>query len=195
MSTSKIIIFFMFFSIAFGQEKKELKKVNIDKSRLFWIGEKVGGEHEGYVQISSGEITISKNNEGRGWRIVDGSFVINMNSIECIDLQGDWKNGLEEHLKDEDFFDTKKYPESTFEFIADNESTIEGVLTIKGISKKIKFDYKGNKTKDKIIIIANIIVNRTDFDINYKSSSVFPELVDNFIYDDFTITLEPIIFE
>ena len=195
MSTSKIIIFFMFFSIAFGQEKKELKKVNIDKSRLFWIGEKVGGEHEGYVQISSGEITISENNEGRGWRIVDGSFVIDMNSIECIDLQGDWKNGLEEHLKDEDFFDTKKYPESTFEFIVDNENTIEGVLTIKGISKKIKFDYKGNKTKDKIIIIANIIVNRTDFDINYKSSSVFPKLVDNFIYDDFTITLEPIIFE
>ena len=185
----------MFFSIAFSQDKNEVKKVDVEKSRLFWIGEKTSGTHEGYVQISSGEITILENNKERGWEIQKGNFVIDMNTIECIDLQGDWKDGIEEHLKNEDFFDTEKYPKSTFEITADNENTIEGVLTIKGISKKIKFDYKGQLKKGILTIVADIIVDRTDFDINYKSSSIFPELIDNFIYDEFTITLEPIIFK
>ena len=195
MSIYKFIIFFMFSISIFSQENTELKKVNIDKSRLFWIGEKTSGTHEGYVQISSGEITILENNKERGWEIQKGNFVIDMNTIECIDLQGDWKDGIEEHLKNEDFFDTEKYPKSTFEITADNENTIEGVLTIKGISKKIKFDYKGQLKKGILTIVADIIVDRTDFDINYKSSSIFPELIDNFIYDEFTITLEPIIFK
>ena len=195
MKAEKFIIFFMFFSIAFSQDKNEVKKVDVEKSRLFWIGEKTSGTHEGYVQISSGEITILENNKERGWEIQKGNFVIDMNTIECIDLQGDWKDGIEEHLKNEDFFDTEKYPKSTFEITADNENTIEGILTIKGISKKIKFDYKGQLKKGILTIVADIIVDRTDFDINYKSSSIFPELIDNFIYDEFTITLEPIIFK
>ena len=47
----------------------------------------------------------------------------------------------------------------------------------------------------KITIVGDIIIDRTDFNINYKSSSIFPEFADNFIYDEFTITLEPMIFE
>ena len=195
MKVAKFIIFFMFFSIAFSQEKNEVKNVDIEKSRLFWIGEKPSGTHEGYVQISSGEITISENNQGRGWEILNGNFIIDMETIECIDLQGEWKDSIEEHLKNEDFFDTEKHPKSTFEITSDNENTLEGILTIKGISKKIKFDYKGQLKNGTLTIVANMIIDRTDFDINYKSSSVFPELIDNFIYDEFTITLEPIIFK
>lgn len=195
MSIYKFIIFFMLSSLMLSQENIEFKKVNTEKSRLFWIGEKVSGSHEGYVEISSGAINISKNDNKRGWKIEEGVFTINMNSIECIDLQGEWKSGIEEHLKNEDFFDTQKYPEASFEITKDNETSIEGILTIKGISKKIQFDYTSNKKNDKITIIANIIIDRTDFDINYKSKSIFPELIDNFIYDEFTIKLEPIIFE
>ena len=195
MSIHKFIIFFMFSFYIFSQENTELKKVNIDKSRLFWIGEKTGGSHEGYIQMSSGEITISESNNERGWEIIEGNFIIDMESIDCIDLQGGSKSSIEKHLKNEDFFDTQKYPESKFEIISDDGSSIEGLMTIKDVSKKIKFDYKGYLKNGKITIVGDIIIDRTDFNINYKSSSIFPELADNFIYDEFTITLEPIVFE
>jgi polyisoprenoid-binding protein YceI len=185
----------MFSLSIFSQENTELKKINIDKSRLFWIGEKTGGSHEGYIQISHGEISVSESDNERGWKIIDGSFIIDMGSIDCIDLQGGSKKSIEKHLKNEDFFDTQKYPESKFEIIADNGNSIEGFITIKDIRKKIKFDYKGYLKDGKITIVGDIIIDRTDFNINYKSSSIFPEFADNFIYDEFTITLEPMIFE
>ena len=195
MKLYNILLLCLFFSVSYCQENIQEKKVNTEKSRLFWVGEKTGGSHEGYVNLLSGEITLSNDNEERGWEIINGNFIIDMKSIECIDLQGGSKKSIEGHLKDEDFFDINNYPESKFEITSDDGSSIEGNMTIKGITKPIKFDYKGYLNNDKLTIVANIIIDRTDFGINYKSKSVFSEFADNFIYDDFTITLEPIIFE
>ena len=47
----------------------------------------------------------------------------------------------------------------------------------------------------KLTIVANIVVDRTEFGINYASKSVFSDLADKFINDEFSITLEPIIFQ
>jgi len=32
------------------------QKVNIEKSKVEWIGEKIGGQHNGEIQLKSGEI-------------------------------------------------------------------------------------------------------------------------------------------
>ena len=59
----------------------------------------------------------------------------------------------DEHLKSPDFFDAEKYPEIIFksnklEKITDNTYTIDGELTIKGITKTVTLSgkYNGNDT-------------------------------------------------
>ena len=118
-----------------------------------------------------------------------------MNSIECIDLQGSSKESIEGHLKNEDFFDVVNYPKSKFEIKSSSENSIKGDMTIKGITKTIEFEYEGYMNNGKLTIVANIVVDRTEFGINYASKSVFSDLADKFINDDFSITLEPIIFQ
>ena len=44
------------FLISFSQTTK---KVDIKKSKIEWLGQKVGGEHFGVIQLKSGQITFS----------------------------------------------------------------------------------------------------------------------------------------
>jgi polyisoprenoid-binding protein YceI len=54
------------------------------------------------------------------------------------------------HLRSEDFFEVAKYPKMTFKmtsYEADgDEGTMEGILTIRNVSKKIKLDVLVNGT-------------------------------------------------
>ena len=51
------------------------------KSKLEWLGEKVTGEHNGFIQLKSGEFTVEDN------RITEGTFVIDMSSMSNEDLK------------------------------------------------------------------------------------------------------------
>jgi len=50
------------------------------------------------------------------------------------------------HLKSADFFDVKKYPNIDFKLISTNGDEAIAELTIKGITKKVIFDYENNGT-------------------------------------------------
>jgi len=173
------------------KEKKEDVKndrlnfeVDTDNTIINWMGKKTTGSHNGNIKIQQG--VISKDSDGN---LLAGKFVFDMESIECSDLTGSKKESIEGHLKDGDFFDTKKHPTASFVIKKIDNGNIYGILTIKGISHEITFPYiKLNEHEYK----AKIIVDRTLFDIKYKSKSIFPELADHFIYDDFTITLNPL---
>ena len=156
-------------------------------SNVEWLGEKPTGTHYGDIKIKKGFVSTDKKGN-----ILKGEFVLDMNTINCTDLEGKKKNSIEGHLKDPDFFDTSKYPTASFVIEKVERNIIMGILTIKGISHPIKFDY----TKvSPLTYNAEIIVDRTLFDIKYKSKSIFPELGDHFINDDFKITLNPISFK
>jgi len=159
--------------------------INVDKTILEWIGKKTTGTHNGTVKISKGVLGINQNGE-----IVNGKFKINMEDIQCDDLTGSKKESIETHLKDEDFFNTQEYPEANFTITNIDGKKIIGVLTIKDISKEINFEYV---QKNDLEYTAEIIVNRTLFDIKYKSKTFFPELGDHFIHDDFIIKLNPLV--
>ena len=88
------------FLISFSQTTK---KIDLKKSNIEWLGQKVTGEHFGTIKLKSGEIILSKENE-----IIGGEFVVDMSTIECTDLSGNAKQSIESHLKDEDFFDVEK---------------------------------------------------------------------------------------
>ncbi|MBN1145251.1 MAG: YceI family protein [Bacteroidales bacterium] len=183
-----------------GSKKATAKKVavNTAESRVNWLGKKPGGEHDGYVKLTDGTIQLAGN------EIAGGSFVIDMNSIVNLDLKDENMNQrLVGHLKSSDFFDVEKYPTASFVItkVSRLKSTtnatlkvthrIEGDLTIKGITKSIVFDAHVSNAEGKVVASTeSFVINRTLWNVNYQSKSIFAELKDQFINDDITLSVK-----
>lgn len=159
--------------------------VDVAKSNLKWHGKKVTGEHYGHISLKSGTIEIKDN------MIAKGKFVIDMNSITNTDLTDPGYNAkLVGHLKSDDFFGVAKHPEAVIEIVkstpfVNNESTVEAKLTIKNITHPITFKAK----KDGKTYLADLVVDRSKYDVRYGSGSFFDNLGDNMIYDDFEMSV------
>lgn len=157
--------------------------VNTSKSELKWTGKKVSGEHWGYIKLKDGTFTL---NDGQ---ITDGTFTIDMTSINNKDLESpEWNQKLVGHLKSDDFFSVDKFETATLKVnesttFENGEATVKGNLTIKGITHPISFKAKNKDGK----YHANIIVDRTKYDVRYGSGKFFDNLGDNMIYDDFSL--------
>jgi polyisoprenoid-binding protein YceI len=164
-------------------------KVDTQKSLVSWNGKKVAGEHSGTIKLSSGELSLE------GTKLAKGSFTMNMNSINCTDLQGEWADKLVGHLKADDFFGVEKYPTSTFVITkvspaAAGTINVSGNLTIKGITKPLSFpaslSVKGNTVTASA---KGVKVDRTKYDIRYGSKSFFDSIGDKAIDDEFTLDI------
>ena len=178
------LLLIVFSSYSFTNILLEETEINLDESTITWKGYKVTGSHEGTIKFNSGILTF---NDGT---LVDGAFSMDMNSIKCTDLQGDSARNLEGHLKSKDFFETENHPNAILQFKevtmnGENNYRVKGDLTIKGITKSIDFDFAvdGNKAT------AALKIDRSKFDVKYKSPSFFEGLKDKVIYDDFDITV------
>lgn len=161
-------------------------------SKIEWTGTKPTGKHTGTINLFDGAIFIKDS-------ILDsGKFNIDMNTITVTDLKaGDGKEDLEQHLKGtggteadfDHFFNVKKYPQSSFEItkaVTENgKTTVEGNLTMKGITKNVKFPAKVSVEGNTVTLVSDpFTINRTLWNINYGSKSVFDDLGDKFINDD-----------
>ena len=168
-------------------------KVDAQKSTVEWYAEKVTGKHNGTIKLISGEIA---NNHGK----FGGKFVIDMNSIVCTDLEGGSKAKMEGHLKSDDFFSVKSHPTATFEIsnmtpisgakAGSPNFNVAGKMTIKGITKDITFPASVNFSGSNMIATANVVIDRSKFDIRYGSKSFFADIGDKAIYDEFTMKLK-----
>ena len=142
------------------------------------------------MKLSSGTLLVENN------QLVAGNFTIDMTSIVVEDLEGEYKENLEAHLKgtaegkEGDFFDTNKYPTGTFELTAVEANNVRGNLTIKEETKTVEFPATINITDDQITITTDKFdLDRTRWGINFMSRSIFSNLGDNFINDTMKITL------
>ncbi|MCL7986375.1 YceI family protein [Sphingobacterium sp. lm-10] len=142
--------------------------VDTTHSSLVWKGTKVTGAHEGTVDIKSGSLLVD--NEA----VTGGNFVLDMNTISSTDLEGEYKNNLDGHLKNEDFFNVTAHPEATFQITevregaSANQVIISGNLTIKGISKNITFDANVEEiTETTVKVNADFNITRADWGVNY----------------------------
>jgi polyisoprenoid-binding protein YceI len=166
-------------------------KLNSQSSKLEWVGEKVTGKHMGTLSFKSGELQMK---EGQ---LTGGSFVTDMNSIAVTDLEGEWKQKLEGHLKAEDFFNSTKFSEAKFEITkveyTPNEKAnckITGNLTIKGITHEISFPAKVNLVSHTTVSAeTEFKIDRTKWDIKYGSGQFFSDLGDKMIYDEFLVKI------
>ncbi|WP_299679943.1 YceI family protein [uncultured Tenacibaculum sp.] len=173
------------FTVSFTTIKKERKQINISESNVEWKAYKVTGSHKGIVNIKSGYLSFDDG------KLSDGSITIDMTTINTTDLTGEYKNKLDGHLKSGDFFSVEKYNTSTLDFTkvkvkGKNAYEVTGKLTIKGITKSVKFliSIYGNKAT------ASLKVDRTKYDIKYGSSSFFDNLKDKAIYDEFDLVAD-----
>ena len=184
----KIIIFILIYaSLSIGQQYT----IDIDKSKIFWIGKKVTGEHYGTIKIKEGYINIDNN------KIDAGNIVIDMNTIEVLDIEDDkWNKKLETHLKNQDFFDVINFPEANFsinesyDFFMIEDIAIKGKLTIKNQTIDFSIPLVISFKDDYIRSLGVININRTDFGITYGSGTFFKDLTDKAIDDYFTLKFE-----
>jgi len=169
--------------------------VNTSDSKIEWKGFKPTGTHTGTINLNDGNLTIDDG------KLESGSFTIDMTSIVVTDLEGDQKASLESHLmgtvegKEGDFFNVNKYPEAKFEITSvdqmeDGKTTLSGNLTMKGKTQNISIPVNVNTTDEMVSIESETFtIDRTQWDINYGSKSVFDNLGDKFINDDMELTI------
>lgn len=176
-----------------ASENADNYNVDLGASKVEWIGRKVTGQHNGTVEITSGDLKVDNG------ELAAGKFEIDFNSIKVLDLEDAESNAkLTGHLKSEDFFSAEKHPKATFEItkvekVSDdkgNNYKVDGNLTIKGITKNISFPAKVNIAGDKLTAQADFNIDRTQWDIKYGSGKFFEGLGDKAIYDDFNIKFD-----
>ena len=184
------IVTIAFLSMSFINPVKESSfKVDVQKSNIAWNGKKVAGQHSGNIKLTGGTLNL---NDGK---LSNGSFNINMNSITCTDLQGEWADKLVGHLKADDFFGVEKFPTSSFVITKVSPASagtvnISGNLTIKGITKAISFPASMSVSGNTLTASAKgVKVDRTKYDIRYGSKSFFDSIGDKAIDDEFTLDI------
>ncbi|MDP2088556.1 MAG: YceI family protein [Flavobacteriaceae bacterium] len=169
---------------SFTSFKDEKKVIDTSKSTLEWLGTKVTGKHNGTIKLKSGYFNFQDK------KLVGGEFVVDMKTIVCNDLQGEYKAKLEAHLSSDDFFGVANFAESTFKItrlgvIAPNKYKVTGDLTIKGKTFENSFvlEFEGNKAQ------GTLVVDRTKYGIKYGSGSFFDNLGDKAISDNFELKI------
>lgn len=148
------------------------------ESKIGFVGSKVTGSHEGGFTNFSGTVSLA-----------DGK-VVAPTEIK-ITMASTWSDAekLTGHLKSPDFFDTEKFPTSTFtltsvEPATDGSSKVTGNLALHGVTNSISFPAKIEVAEASLTVKAEFAINRKDFAINY------PGKADDLIRDNVVIKLD-----
>ncbi len=174
--------------------------VNTTTSKVLWTGTKPAGSHTGTIGLSNGSLTVKDGN------ISAGAFTIDMNSINCTDLEGDGKASIEAHLKGtrsddeaDDFFNVAKFPTAKFEITKvtklvnnpDATHLVYGNLTMKGVTKEVGIKSKVDISDSGISVTApEFGINRTDWGITFMSKNFIEGLKDKFINDEIKLSID-----
>ncbi len=155
------------------------KYVFTPESKIEFTGSKVTGKHDGGFKTFTGHFTVQ-----------DGKPVGNDHKV-VIDMNSTWSDAdkLTEHLKNADFFDVEKFPESTFDVTTltpgeNGNYTVAGNFTLHGVTKNISFPATVSQDGDAVKIKAEFDINRKDFDIVYTGKA------DDLIRDEVVIRLD-----
>ena len=173
--------------------------VDAATSLIDWTGSKPTGSHTGNIKVSEGSITVKDGN------LTAGNFTIDMNTINCTDLEGGKKQGLEAHLtgrrspeEADDFFNVDKFPTASFDItkvtklVNDPDAThlVYGNLTLKDVTKEVGIKAKVNVTDNMVTVTTpEFSINRTDWGIKFMSKNFMDSIKDGFINDDIQLAI------
>ena len=159
-------------------------KIVSTQSNIDWVGRKVTGAHNGTVAIKEGEIVL------KDGKLTGGNFVIDTTSIKILDVTDPATNAqFFGHLASDDFFSTEKYPEATLVIFSVSGNHVEGNLTIKGITHPVGFDVIVNVKGDQLTAAGKLVIDRTKYEMKFRSGNFFKDLGDTLIYNDFELNV------
>lgn len=172
-----------------GKIKAADKTLAVDtkSSTIVWGAKKVTGTHAGTVPVESGSLIID------GDKLKGGSFVADVKSLVVTDVTDKEMNGkLTGHLKSDDFFSVEKHPQAKLVISSvtpkgGSAYDVTGKLTIKGITQDVKFPATVKSDAKKVTASAKVVVDRTKYDIKFRSANFFENLGDKAIENDFTL--------
>lgn len=173
-----------------ASNKGEKLNLVLSESNLEWSGKKITGQHNGTVDIKSGDLYLDNG------KLTGGNFEIDFTTIKVLQLDDPELNAkLTGHLKSNDFFSAQSFPTGKFEIKSlaplsngnDNNYTVSGNLTIKGITKEITFPAKVLINGNTVIASADFNIDRTLWDIKFRSGKFYENLGDNLISDEINI--------
>ena len=160
------------------------QKFNIvsTQSSIDWVGRKVTGSHNGTIAVKEGELIVNDN------KLVGGKVIVDVASIKVLDVTDPTTNAqFAGHLASDDFFSTEKYPEATLEITSVSGQHVVGNLTIKGISHPVSFDAVVNIKNETLIATGKLVIDRTKYEMKFRSGTFFKNLGDTLIYNDFEL--------
>ena len=183
-----LLFYFTFFALtAQGIESNSqtLLKINTEKSTLKWIGEKITtSQHSGSLNFKSGEMTI------KDGLVVSGNFIVDMTSISVEDISGSEKKRLEGHLKSDDFFSVDKHDKALLSIKGSKKTDkgflVDANLTIKDLTHPIQF----NVVSIEGGYNADLVFDRSKYNVRFRSGSFFENLGDKLIIDDVVLSSE-----
>lgn len=191
--------------------------LNTAASKITWVGSKPAGQHNGTIDIASGEISV------KGDDIVAGKFTISINTLKNLDMAGSESAGkLEGHLMSDDFFDQANFPEATFEvtgvsafnsanleadkdeyktdyapaklseILVDNPTHfVSGNLTMRGTSKNITIPVSVSMNGGTLKAVAKFNIDRTEWGLKYgDEATAVDKAKDKFLYNTVQVGFE-----
>lgn len=175
------------------QASKDSFQIDTAQSIIYWLGKSPTGSHNGRLNFKSGILY------GGNLQIQSADLTVDMNSIRNLDIEeASDRNDLENHLKNEDFFNVSQYPEAQLKVeniveIKDsiNNAMITGTLTIKGVSNLLVVKGKIDYSSDGVLVtIPEFTIDRTNYNIMYSSKKILASLKDGFIYDEIALSVK-----
>ena len=159
--------------------------IETSQSQIIWTGRELStSSHYGSLNFVSGTFEVLDG------VIVGGEFIVDMTSINNQDMEGGSKERLEGHLKSDDFFSVDTHPTATLsinssELISEGKWSISADLSIKGYTHPVNFEMISSEQGWS----ANLVCDRSKYDVRFRSGTFFENLGDKLIYDDIELSI------
>ena len=188
-------------------------KLQPQLSTLGWEGKAVTHGHNGTMQFANGELNVANG------MIASGLVTVDMKTMKCTDItDAESQAKFVGHMSGDDFFGADKFPTAVFKIVSvtplkaagnsagkgkgkangkalgkdDNNATIAGDMTIKGVTNRISFPAKVGVKDGVAAATGKVTIDRTKYGLKYGSKSFFDSLGDKAISDDFTLSFNVI---
>ncbi len=154
------------------------------QSNIDWVGKKVTGTHNGNIAIKAGSLTLTDG------KLTGGKIKVDTASIKILDITDPATNAqFAGHLASDDFFSIEKYPEADLEITSVSGNHVQGNLTIKGITNPVDFDVAVNVNDDQLTATGRLVIDRTKYEMRFRSGNFFKDLGDTLIDNDFELKI------
>jgi polyisoprenoid-binding protein YceI/rhodanese-related sulfurtransferase len=166
--------------------------IDPDQSRIEWAGRNANSTHFGTVKISEGRIVKAQDG-------IAGRFVVDMQSIQNLDLEGDELHPvLLAHLNSDDFFFVKMFPTAVFTIksarpvsqsaYGERYYEVLGELELRGVKGELTFQATVGLNRDsRLSVEAHFDLDRTRFGVLYGAYRFFQHLGMHLVYDSISI--------